>query len=79
MKQGVKRKIEKYFTIKGIVLLSKFNKNECTHFFFPNTKCRSMLMKKLEIILIIAFKNLIKTVKRFRETLIYLQQIYLEL
>ena len=33
MEQGVKRKIEKYFTIKGIVLLSKFNKNERTHFF----------------------------------------------
>ena len=36
MEQGVKRKIEKYFTIKGIVLLSKFNKNERTPplFFF---------------------------------------------
>ena len=34
MEQGVKRKIEKYFTIKGFVLLSNFNKNEHTHFFF---------------------------------------------
>ena len=34
MEQGIKRKIEKYFTINGIVLLSKFNKNEHTHFFF---------------------------------------------
>ena len=33
MEQGFKRKIEKYFTIKGIVLLSRFNKNEHTHFF----------------------------------------------
>ena len=34
MEQGVKRKRKKYFTIKGIVLLLKFNKNERTHFFF---------------------------------------------
>ena len=53
MEQGVKRKIEKYFTIKGIVLLSKFNKNEHTHFHPkpPTPSVGVCLRKKLEIIL----------------------------
>ena len=55
MEQGVKRKIEKYFTIKGIVLLLKFSKINASIFFFLNTKCRCMLTKKLEIILENAF------------------------
>ena len=50
MEQGVKRKIEKYFTKQGIVLLSKSNENECTHFFLTPS-VGVCLRKKLEIIL----------------------------